>query len=261
MSIKKANYKDRRKIRRNNTITSIYVTNLPKDITLDEMKTFFSRGGIIKLDPETLEPKIKLYKEEDTKEFTGNALVVYKFEQSIDIAIKYLNDTEIRPGHKVNIEKAVFNKNKDDLEKKDMKSIGEGAQIVKRIKQIKAAEMEEERLLSWNNEQCPTNCGKATSRIVVLRKMYSKGEAEKYLENDPFYKELEDEVREEVSKHCQIVNVTCIPRHPFGIVCVKLKSQQDAETIIDIFNMRYFDGRQIEAHIYDGKTDFKASCI
>ncbi|KAK6588392.1 RNA recognition motif (RRM)-containing [Cryptosporidium xiaoi] len=259
MSIRKVDYKNRKKKSKIATITSVYVTNLPKDITSDEMKTFFSRGGIIKLDPETLEPKIKLYRDENTKEFTGNALVVYKFEQSIDIALKYLNDTEIRPGHKVNIEKAIFSKN--ESAKKDKSLVKDSDQITKRMKQIKAAEMEEERLLSWNNEQCPSNCNKAKSRIVVLRKMYSREEAVKYPENDPFYKELEDEVREEVSKHCQIVNVTCIPRHPFGIVCIKLKNQQDAETIIDIFNMRYFDGRQIEAHIYDGTTDFKVSCI
>ncbi|KAL5367260.1 putative splicing factor [Cryptosporidium parvum] len=235
--------------------TSIYVQGLPKDITFEEMKYFFGRGGIIKIDPTTLSPKIKLYNDELTKEFSGNALVVYKYEQSIELALKYLNETEIRPGFKVKIEKAIFNKSS----KSNIAPLSE-TEINKKRKQLKAAEMEEERLLSWSNEQHSLNSNIA-SRIVVLRPMYSRKEAEMYPEGDDFYSELEIEVQEEVTKYCEVVSVTCIPRHPQGIVCVKLKSQHDAEIVIDIFNQRYFDGRQIEVHMYDGSTDFKASCI
>ncbi|OII75260.1 RNA recognition motif-containing protein [Cryptosporidium ubiquitum] len=245
----------KKKTKDNLVNTSIYVTGLPKDISPEEMKDFFGRGGVIKIDPTTLTPKIKLYKDEVTREFSGNALVVYKFEQSIELALKYLNETEIRPGFKVKIEKAVFTKSS----KPNIAPLSQ-AEIDKKRKQLKAAEMEEERLLSWSNEQHSLNSNIA-SRIVVLRPMYSRKEAETYPEGDKFYNELEMEVQDEVTKHCDVVSVTCIPRHPQGIVCVKLKSQHDAEIVIDIFNKRYFDGRQIEAFMYDGSTDFKASCI
>ncbi|KAH8583511.1 RNA recognition family [Cryptosporidium sp. chipmunk genotype I] len=246
---------NKKKAKGNLVNTSIYVKGLPKDISLEEMKDFFCRGGVIKIDPATLAPKIKLYKDELTSEFSGNALVVYKFEQSIELALKYLDETEIRPGFKVKIEKAVFT----ESSKPNTVPLSE-AEIDKKKKQLKAAEMEEERLLSWSNEQHSINSSIA-SRIVVLRPMYSKKEAEIYPEGDEFYNELEMEVQEEVAKHCEVVSVTCIPRHPQGIVCVKLKSQHDAEIVIDIFNQRYFDGRQIDAFMYDGSTDFKASCI
>ncbi|KAJ1606156.1 putative splicing factor [Cryptosporidium canis] len=235
--------------------TSIYITGLPKDVSLGEMKDFFGRGGVIRIDPATLAPKIKLYLDQETNEFTGNALVVYKFEQSIDLALKYLDETEIRPGYKVKIEKAVFNESSKSV----VCQLSE-AEIEKKRKQIKAAEMEEERLLSWSNEQHPSD-GSIASRIVVLRPMYSRREAEAYPEGDDFYHELETEIWDEVAKHCDVVSVTCIPRHPQGVVCIKLKSQQDAEAVIDIFDQRYFDGRKIEAFMYDGSTDFKASCI
>lgn len=237
--------------------TCIYVTGLPMDVSLEEMKEFFGRGGVIKIDPATLAPKIKLYKDQETSGFSGNALIVYKFEQSVDLALKYLDKTEIRPGCKVSIEKAVFNESpKPSTAPRPLSE----AEINNKRKRVKAAEMEEERLLSWSNDQHSANSSVA-SRIVVLRPMYSREEAEMYPEGDDFYCELETEIRDEVVKHCDVVSVTCIPRHPQGIVCVKLKSQHDAERVIDIFNRRYFDGRQIEAFMYDGSTDFKASCI
>ncbi|KAF7459441.1 RNA recognition motif-containing protein [Cryptosporidium felis] len=234
--------------------TSIYVTGLPKDVNFEEVRAFFCRGGVIKIDPATLTPKIKLYRDEETQEFSGNALIVYKFEQSVDLALKYLDGSEIRPGYKVKIEKAVFN------ESSKSRSVPlSQAEADKKRKQLKAAEMEEERLLSWSNEKDPHS--NVASRIVVLRPMYSREDAENFSKEDKFYKELEEEVHEEVSRHCDVVSVTCIPRHPQGIVCIKLRSKHDAECIIDIFNQRFFDGRQIEASIYDGATDFKASCI
>lgn len=238
--------------------TCVYATGLPRDVALEEVKTFFGRGGVIKIDPATLAPKIKLYKDQETGEFSGNALVVYKFEQSVGLALKYLDQTEIRPGCKVSIEKAVFSESSPRPGSAPPPLSEE--EVDRRRKRIKAAEMEEERLLSWSNGQRSNGSGVA-SRIVVLRPMYTKEEAATYPEGDDFYSELETEVRDEVARHCNLVSATCIPRHPQGVVCVKLKSQHDAERVIDIFNQRYFDGRQIEAFMYDGSTDFKASCI
>src|SRR6056300_1140041 len=40
----------------------IYITGLPHDTNMDELHTYFSKVGIIDIDPESLKPKIKLYR-------------------------------------------------------------------------------------------------------------------------------------------------------------------------------------------------------
>ncbi|EEA08213.1 RNA recognition motif. family protein [Cryptosporidium muris RN66] len=238
--------------------TSIYVTGLPRDITIEEVRNFFTRCGIIKIDPSTLEPKIKLYKDKETNELKGDALVSYKFQESVELALKYLDQTEIRCGYSVKIQKAIFNVNHSQYNKPEDKNL---LDIHK--KQLIAAKLEEQRLMSWSNEEViGISQGKSlNTRIVVLRHMYSKQDAEKFNEDDLFYKELEDEIYEEVSKFGTVINVTSIPRHPHGIVCVKFKKSEDAEIAVSYLNNRFFDGRQIEAFLYDGKTDFKVSTL
>jgi len=44
----------------------------------------------------------------------GDAAVSYVKEESVEIAIELLNNTEIRSGFKINIEKAKFNQKEDD---------------------------------------------------------------------------------------------------------------------------------------------------
>lgn len=62
--------------------TNIYVSGLPEDITEDEMKDFFIKAGVIRIDPATLKPKIKIYKGENGK-CKGDGLVSYKMYESV----------------------------------------------------------------------------------------------------------------------------------------------------------------------------------
>jgi HIV Tat-specific factor 1 len=49
---------------KNRTNTSIYVKGLPEDISFEEMKEFFLKAGILKIDPETNLEKVKIYTDE-----------------------------------------------------------------------------------------------------------------------------------------------------------------------------------------------------
>jgi HIV Tat-specific factor 1 len=42
--------------------TSVYVTGLPRDVTVEEVSSVFSKFGLIKEDVHTRAPRIKLYK-------------------------------------------------------------------------------------------------------------------------------------------------------------------------------------------------------
>jgi len=87
---------------------------LPEDITVEQLKEFFSKAGVIRLDPHTGiffgnsllfvgKEKIKIYCDENQRP-KGDALISYVKEESIPLAIEMLNEREIVPGYKVYVE-------------------------------------------------------------------------------------------------------------------------------------------------------------
>src|SRR5699024_11980326 len=56
--------------------TAVYVSNIPSDITTEEIEQAFSKFGVIAEDLKTGEKKIRLYKD-DSGNLKGDALVIY----------------------------------------------------------------------------------------------------------------------------------------------------------------------------------------
>ncbi len=74
------------------------MTNLPLDVTVDEVRQVFSRCGVIaeEIDEEG-RPRIKLYTDSAGR-FKGDALVVYFRAESVLLATQMLDDTDFRLG-------------------------------------------------------------------------------------------------------------------------------------------------------------------
>ena len=77
--------------------TAVYVTNLPTNITLEEVNAVFSRCGVIAEEIDRGKPRIKLYTDEDGS-FKGDALIVYFRAESVELAIQMLDETDFRLG-------------------------------------------------------------------------------------------------------------------------------------------------------------------
>lgn len=89
--------------------TAVYVTNLPTDTEVEELAERFGKFGVIEEDDEGA-PKIKLYAREDGT-FSGDALVVYFKEESVDLAVSLLDDAELRlgdTGPRMRVQRAEF---------------------------------------------------------------------------------------------------------------------------------------------------------
>ena len=89
------------------TNSFVYASGLPQDITQEELKEFFTKCGVIMLDPNTGQLKIKIYTD-DTGVPKGDARICYANVESVQMAVEWLNESEIRPGFPVHVEQATF---------------------------------------------------------------------------------------------------------------------------------------------------------
>lgn len=85
--------------------TAIYVSGLPLDITMDELTELFNKCGLIARD-EKGKDKIKLYKDSNGQP-KGDALCIYIKVESVDLALKILDKSQIR-GKTLSVQRAKF---------------------------------------------------------------------------------------------------------------------------------------------------------
>ncbi|KAL9931718.1 hypothetical protein V8E36_009504 [Tilletia maclaganii] len=78
-------------------VTSVYVSNLPLDATQEELASVFSRYGVLlEDDTGSAASRIKLYRDNATGMFTGDALITYFKPESVELAINVLDESCLR---------------------------------------------------------------------------------------------------------------------------------------------------------------------
>ncbi|GBE60449.1 RNA recognition motif-containing protein [Babesia ovata] len=229
---------------------SVYVSNLPDDTTAAEVAQVFKRAGVIKIDPLTTLPKIKLYTD-DSGKFKNDARVTFVNKESVDFAIRYLDNYHFREDCVIHVEAARY-----DPQKYSEKSASPLSAEEMR-KRYLAAKYEQDRLQSWT-EDIDDGSGR---RIVICKPMFSQEDAWEHEAGSKFYDDLREEVVAEITKFVPVEKVTPIARHPQGVVCVKLKTSADAEIFISKFQDRVFDGQRLQVYFFDGKTDLQAQAL
>ncbi len=219
------------------------MTYLPLDITEKELIEYFSRCGFIRKDERTAAHKVKIYKEKETGKNKGDALISYLREESVQMAVDLLNESEIRPGHRIKVEKAKF-------EQKGNYQAREGYKLddLQRFK-IKT---DIDRMLGWNEEDEEKGL-----KIVILKNMFEPSE---FLNDPSLRQDLELDIIEECETNFgQVDKFMIFEENPEGCVKIKFHTPSAADKCIQTLNGRFYNGRNIEAIYWDGKTDYSVA--
>ncbi|KAH0630810.1 hypothetical protein JD844_004054 [Phrynosoma platyrhinos] len=210
--------------------TNVYVTGLPPDITKDEFVEVMSKCGIVMRDPQTEEPKIKLYKDREGN-LKGDGLCCYLKRESVELALKILDENEIR-GYKLHVEVAQFQlKGEYDATKKR-----------KKCKDYKKKLSQQQKLLDWRPEKKEGSVRLRHERVIIIRNMFHP----KDFEEDPLVlNEIREDLRSECEKFGQVKKVIIFDRHPDGVASVSFKEAEEADVCKQALSGRWFGGRQL----------------
>lgn len=223
----------------------IYVTGLPNNVSdMAELQKFFGKVGMLDLDPETMQPKIKLYRHADGS-LKGDASICYARPESVDLALQVLDESLWDEHHTIHIERAKFEAKQDESTKshgkRERKNISQAQRKVARLALLQAQdEGFGERLAG----------GRKGLRIVVVKHM---------LDGIP-----EADWESTIQEHCKeldanVEKITCISKTK--VVIVKFVEPTAASQAVDTWNGKRNTSAHIaiEALYWDGVTDYTQS--
>ncbi|XP_039260881.2 17S U2 SnRNP complex component HTATSF1-like [Styela clava] len=223
--------------------TNVYVSGLPPDVSLEEFGSIMSKCGIIMPNPHTGKPKLKLYKDKEGN-LKGDGLCCYLKKESLDLAMQLLDDTLVRGGYRIHVQKASFELkgSYDPSKKPKMLSKKEKARLHK----------EQERLLDWKLAR--KDAVKKSERVLIFKNMFDPKEFE---EDAVLITEIRDDLRKECEKFGDVKKVLVFDRHPQGVCSVSFKDFDEATKCRDAMNERWFAKRKISVDPWDGVTDYQ----
>ncbi|KAK9833990.1 hypothetical protein WJX81_001143 [Elliptochloris bilobata] len=220
--------------------TSVYVQGLPDDVTETEMGQFFSKCGIIK-DGDDGRPRIKIYRDRATGMPKGDGLVTYLKEPSVALACNILDGSVFRddPSKTLSVQVAKFEmRGPEYVPKKKAKKQKKGPKA--------------EKALGWGGFDDQV---KATQVTVVLRNVFHPDD---FVADPTLRDDLEGDMMSECAKLGAVDKVKVYHHSTDGVVTVKFRSPEAAQSCIRLMSGRFFGGRRLEAELWDGVATWHA---
>ncbi|KAL6717974.1 hypothetical protein ACLMJK_004059 [Lecanora helva] len=232
--------------------TAVYVTCLPQDVTVEEVRSTFSRCGVIAEEIDSGKPRIKLYTD-DNGNCKGDALIMFFRPESVELAIQLLDETEFRLGEgqkmKVTIADFSYKTQKEAPVKSNMK---EKKKIIKKTQKLN------NKLADWDDDdpQAIQDTSSRWDKVVILKHMFTLQE----LEEDPAaILDIKEDIREECSKMGPVTNVVLFDKEADGVASVRFGNAEAAKACVATMNGRHFSGMVVEAYVSEGNEKFKKS--
>jgi HIV Tat-specific factor 1 len=256
----------KRKLKGNSTV---YVRGLPLDITEAELCDWAKKAGVIKLDPDSKLPKVKLYRNEDGS-IKGDASISFLFLESVQQALVLLDGDQIRFNFPVTVEEAKYESNKGSNRHQnshadandgddDSDAEGEVAATGHNKPKRKAQQQhgnhnskltvheQQQRALDWDEDLYK-------KRHVILTNLFDPRQVEPA--DLDFYPDLKADVRRECEKLGRVESIHVFEGSPAGVIAVKFADWLGADRCVRTMTGRRFDERTIVAQYYDNKTDY-----
>ena len=224
--------------------TAIYVSSLPLDITMEELTELFTKCGLIARD-EKGKNRIKLYRDSNGQP-KGDALCIYIKVESVELALKILDKSQIR-GKTLSVQRAKFQMKGDAYDP---------ALKPKRKKKDKDRQKKwQEKLFDWRPERMLGEPQKH-EKVVIIKNLFSPEDFDKEV---ALLLEYQQDIRSECLKCGDVRKVVMYDRHPEGVAQVTFREPAEAQACVQLLNGRWFSQRKISAEIWDGKTKYKVS--
>ncbi|KAF2866733.1 hypothetical protein BDV95DRAFT_196548 [Massariosphaeria phaeospora] len=238
---------------------AVFITNLPKDITLAELTEEFSRYGIIDQGVDGTK-RVKMYYDENG-DFNRQALIVFFKKESVDLAIQMTDDMYF-PGRygsdkiKVDVADMAYKRYKDTAEVKS-KLVRKDKKAVERNR----AEMNQ-KLASWDDND-EENIREAYAppqnkwgKVAVVKFAFT---LESLKTDDLALVEIPADIREKAEESGDVTKVTIYDKEPEGIVTVRFKELDAAEDFCTKWNGKGFDGRTLQITVAEDRPKFRKS--
>ncbi|XP_068619048.1 17S U2 SnRNP complex component HTATSF1 [Battus philenor] len=224
--------------------TKVYVSNLPLDLTEEEFVNFMQKCGLVERDVSTQKMKIKLYMDKEQNCFKGDALCTYIKIESVELALKLLDGSDFK-GNKVKVERAQFQlKGEYNPALKPKK---------KKKKELEKIKKMQQKLFDWRPEKFIGERSKH-ERIVIVKNLFHPSDFDNEVQ---LILDYQQDLREECGKCGEVRKVVIYDRHPEGVAQITMKEPEEADSVVQLINGRWFGKRQITAEIWDGRTKYR----
>lgn len=250
----------KRKLKGNSTV---YMRGLPLDITDGELCEWAKKAGVIKLDPDSKLPKVKIYRNEDGS-VKGDASVSFLFPESVQQALVVLDGDQIRYNYPVTVEEAKYDshhqhksttRHNDDDDADDDDDVDHAATNSAKPKRRAhgnhsarlTVHEQQQRALDWDEDLYK-------KRHVILTNLFDPREVAPT--DLDFYPDLKADVRRECEKLGRVESIHVFEGSPAGVIAVKFADWLGADRCVRTMTGRRFDERTIVAQYYDNKTDY-----
>ncbi|KAJ8724165.1 hypothetical protein PYW07_008145 [Mythimna separata] len=226
------------------TNTKVYVSNLPQDLTEEEFVNFMQKCGLVERDPTNQKMKVKLYKDKEHDCFKGDALCTYIKIESVDLALKLLDGSDLK-GNKIKVERASFQLKGDYNPALKPKK--------KKKKELEKIKKMQQKLFDWRPEKFIGERSKH-ERIVIVKNLFHPTDFDQEVQ---LILDYQQDLREECAKCGEVRKVVIYDRHPEGVAQITMKDPEMADAVVQLINGRWFGKRQITAEIWDGRTKYR----
>jgi HIV Tat-specific factor 1 len=247
---------------------AIFVSGLPDDVEVEEVKRTFRLYGIIAESVDDDEKRIKLYTDKDGN-FKGEALIIYVRPESVPLAIEMMDGAMFPrdpglPTRCIAVSEADFSykRPKQGTAKDDTGVDDRNAPSTKdrasKAKSLKKAEEMNNRLADWGDDDVSIvrQTSSRADKVVVLKHIFTLQELAKD-ENLPY--DIVEDMNEEAASFGDVKNVTIFDQEEDGVVTIRFSNALAAKACAAAFDGRGYMGRRLAATISTGDERFKKS--